>query len=79
MWESPDDDDAGIAWVRGLVDRLEPVSYSGAGYVNYSPPDETPDRVRAVFGAEPWQRLVAIKRRYDPDNAFRFNHNVAPG
>jgi FAD/FMN-containing dehydrogenase len=79
MWESPDDDDAGIAWVRGLVDRLEPVSYSGAGYVNYSPPDETPDRVRAVFGAERWHRLVAVKRRYDPDNAFRFNHNVAPG
>jgi FAD/FMN-containing dehydrogenase len=79
MWESPADDGAGISWVRTLVDPLEPVSYSGAGYVNYSPPDETEDRVRAVFGAERWERLVAVKQRYDPDNLFRFNHNIPPG
>jgi FAD/FMN-containing dehydrogenase len=79
MWESPADDEAGITWVRKLVDPLEPVSYSGAGYVNYSPPDETEDRVRAVFGAERWNRLVTVKRRYDPDNLFRFNHNIPPG
>jgi FAD/FMN-containing dehydrogenase len=78
MWESPDDDAEGIAWARGVVDRLEPVSYSGAGYVNYSPPDESAERVRAVFGDERWARLVAVKRRYDPENVFRFNHNIAP-
>jgi FAD/FMN-containing dehydrogenase len=51
---------------------------SGAGYVNYSPPDETSARVQAVFGDERWARLVAVKRRYDPDNVFRFNHNIDP-
>jgi FAD/FMN-containing dehydrogenase len=79
MWDSPEHDAAAIAWVRSLTDPLAPVSYSGAGYVNYSPPDETADRVQAVFGADRWQRLVTVKRRYDPDNVFRFNHNVPPG
>jgi FAD/FMN-containing dehydrogenase len=78
MWESATDDEAGIAWARGLVDRLQPASYSGAGYVNYAPPDESEARVRAVYGDDRWPRLVAVKRRYDPDNVFRFNHNVRP-
>jgi hypothetical protein len=45
---------------------LEPASLTGGGYVNYSPVDETPDRVRAAYGDERWVRLVAVKRRYGP-------------
>jgi FAD/FMN-containing dehydrogenase len=78
MWESVDDDAAGIGWARSVVELLEPHSFSGAGYVNYSPPDESETRVRAVFGDDRWARLVAVKRRYDPDNLFRFNHNISP-
>jgi FAD/FMN-containing dehydrogenase len=78
VWESPDDDDAGIAWARRVADLLERSSLSGGGYVNYSPVDETPERVAAAYGTERWQRLVAAKRRYDPDNVFRFNHNIRP-
>jgi FAD/FMN-containing dehydrogenase len=79
IWESPDDDDAAIRWARETTDLLRPASLSGAGYANYAPVDETADRVRAAFGPERFARLAAVKRRYDPDNAFRFNLNIPPG
>ena len=78
MWESAEHDAEAIAWAKSVVDVLAPASLSGAGYVNYSPPDESEARVHAVFGDERWRRLVAVKRRYDPDNVFRFNHNIPP-
>jgi FAD/FMN-containing dehydrogenase len=78
VWESPEDDERAIGWARHVADLLEPHSLTGGGYVNYSPVDETAERVRAAYGDERWKRLVAVKRRYDPDNVFRFNHNIAP-
>ena len=78
IWESAADDAAGIAWARGVADLLASASLSGGGYVNYSPVDESGDRVRAAYGNERWDRLVAVKRRYDPENRFRFNHNIDP-
>lgn len=78
IWESPEDDEARIRWARRTAALLEPYSVSGAGYVNYSPADESSERVQAAYGDERWQRLVAAKRRYDPDNMLRFNHNIPP-
>jgi FAD/FMN-containing dehydrogenase len=78
IWEDPADDDAQIAWVRRAAAALEPSSYSGAGYGNYAPVDETDERVRAGYGPERFARLQAVKRRYDPDNVFRFNLNIPP-
>jgi FAD/FMN-containing dehydrogenase len=78
VWEDPADDAAHIAWVRRTVDALRPASLSGAGYGNYAPVDETDERVRAGFGPERYTRLARVKRRYDPDNVFRFNHNIEP-
>jgi FAD/FMN-containing dehydrogenase len=78
IWEDAADDDANIAWVRRTADSLRPSSYSGAGYGNYAQADEPAERVRAAFGPDRWERLVAAKRRYDPDNVFRFNHNIPP-
>lgn len=78
VWEDPADDAVQIAWARRTADALLPASLSGAGYGNYAPVDETEERVRAGFGTERFTRLRDIKRRYDPDNLFRFNHNIKP-
>jgi hypothetical protein len=48
----------------------------GAVYVNYLAVDE-PDRIRAAYGPN-WGRLVALKRRWDPDNVFHLNQNIDP-
>jgi FAD/FMN-containing dehydrogenase len=79
VWEDLLEDATQIGWARKLVDALKPASLRGAGYANYAPVDETPERVRAAFGQERFERLVAVKRRYDPDNVFRFNLNIPPG
>jgi FAD/FMN-containing dehydrogenase len=78
IWEQPADDGANIDWVRRTADSLRASSYSGAGYGNYAQADEPAERIRASFGPARFERLRAIKRRYDPDNAFRFNHNIPP-
>jgi FAD/FMN-containing dehydrogenase len=78
VWEDPTDDPLHIGWARAFTDAVRPSSVTGAGYANYSPVDETPERVVASFGAERFARLAQIKRRYDPDNTFRFNLNIPP-
>ena len=78
IWEDIGEDDRHIGWSRAFADALRPSSLTGAGYANYSPVDETPERVRAAFGPERFARLARVKRRYDPDNVFRFNLNIPP-
>jgi FAD/FMN-containing dehydrogenase len=78
IWESPDDDARAIAWARETAEAMLPWSFNGGGYANYASADETDERVRAAFGSERFARLAAIKRRYDPENVFRFNLNIAP-
>ena len=78
IWEDPADDAREIAWARQVAGSVAPASYSGAGYANYASSDESDERVRAAFGPERFARLQAVKRRYDPDNVFRFNLNVPP-
>lgn len=77
-WRDPAEDARQMAWVRGYADALLPHSLTGAGYLNYATPDEPADRVRAAFGAERFARLATLKRRYDPENRFRFNANILP-
>lgn len=78
IWEDPAEDARQIGWARQTADALRRSSLTGAGYGNYAPVDETAERVRAAFGEERFARLAAVKRRYDPDNVFRFNHNIPP-
>lgn len=68
--------DAHIEWTRSLFEGMKPFS-EGKVYVNFLM-DEGQGRVRAAYGPEKYERLVAIKRRYDPDNFFRLNQNVKP-
>jgi hypothetical protein len=78
-WERPADDDANIAWTRGLWAAMQPFTADGA-YVNYlgDALDEGADRVRSAYGPATYDRLVALKRQYDPTNLFRLNQNIAP-
>ena len=77
-WQDPALDDEYVEWVRGTAEAIEPWSFSGGGYVNYRQADEPIERVRAGFGDEAFERLQALKRRYDPHNVLRRNQNIPP-
>ena len=92
FWDSPGDDDRNIAFVRGLARDLAPHA-TGAQYVNFLGqdtdhgsgaadgtlvPDDAWHRAAAVYGESTLARLAEVKRRYDPDNVFRLNHNIPP-
>jgi hypothetical protein len=63
-------------WVRDAGASLRPFT-TGASYINFQTEDEDDSRVRASYGAN-YDRLAALKRRYDPENVFRSNRNVPP-
>jgi FAD/FMN-containing dehydrogenase len=78
-WQAADQDAPHIAWARETAAAMEPWSARGGGYVNYMQADEPIERVRDAFGADSFDRLQALKRRYDPDNLLRRNQNIPPG
>ncbi|EPC02332.1 hypothetical protein L861_14950 [Litchfieldella anticariensis FP35 = DSM 16096] len=75
MWQNPADSDANIQWGRKCYSVVEPFLESGA-YVNYLG-EEGEARVRSAYGAN-YERLAALKSKYDPTNVFRFNQNIKP-
>jgi hypothetical protein len=75
MIEAPESRERREAWVGGLVAAIDQ-GVPGA-YVNFVN-DEGPARVRDAYPGATWDRLAAIKARYDPDNLFRRNQNVPP-
>ncbi len=77
-WEDAATDTVHIAWARRTAAALAEHSSSGGGYLNYGAPDEPIERVRAAYGDANFERLRQVKRRYDPHNLFRFNHNIPP-
>jgi FAD/FMN-containing dehydrogenase len=76
-WTDPAADDEHIAWARETAAAIEPWSFSG-GYANYMQADEPLERVRAAFGPASFDRLRALKARYDPGNVLRRNQNIPP-
>jgi hypothetical protein len=65
-----------MAWARGLAEDIRPHTTDGV-YLNFTS-DEGEDRVRSTYGPEKYDRLVALKDRYDPGNLFRLNQNIKP-
>jgi FAD/FMN-containing dehydrogenase len=78
VWADPLDDEEHVEWARATAGAIEPWSLGG-GYVNYMQADEPLERVRAAFGPDAFERLQAVKRRYDPTNVLRRNQNIPPG
>ncbi len=74
-WRETADDEAAIAWARGLHQSLEP--FAQGVYVNFLS-DEGADRVRQAYTPPVWDRLVQCKRKWDPENLFRMNQNIDP-
>lgn len=75
-WPNAKDDEENIRWTRAFGDSVKPYA-TGAGYVNYMTGDESAERVEATYKAN-LKRLIEIKRKYDPDNFFSANQNIAP-
>lgn len=76
-WHSADEDDTHIAWTRQFGTAMKPFA-RGDAYVNFLGADDA-DRVKAAYPAESYDRLVALKAKYDPENLFRLNLNIPPG
>jgi FAD/FMN-containing dehydrogenase len=74
-WSDASEDEANVSWIRNLFKLLRP-SMSPGVYVNFMSGDED-DRVPEAY-RERWDRLVAVKSHYDPNNFFRLNQNIPP-
>lgn len=76
FWQNPDEDARRVATARDYSAGLAPWTLGG-GYLNYAsePAGET---LETEFGADRFSRLRTVKRQFDPENTFRFNHNIPP-
>jgi len=75
-WAGPPAAAPHSTWARGVSEVMTPFT-SGGVYVNYLG-TEGAERIRAAYGPATYERLVAVKRKYDPMNVFRMNQNISP-
>jgi FAD binding domain/Berberine and berberine like len=75
QWVDPGESQRHIEWARGLADSMRPFS-SGAYFLNYLG-EEGKDTIKAAFGSN-YDRLMAVKKKYDPKNFFSLNQNIKP-
>lgn len=73
-WDDAAQDDTCIAWARRFYGATEPFATGGV-YVNFI--SEGEERVAGAYGAN-YDRLTRVKAKYDPENFFRLNQNIAP-
>jgi FAD/FMN-containing dehydrogenase len=74
-WDQTADDERCIAWARKFFESSAPYA-SGSVYVNFMTKDEG-NRIAAAYGSN-YDRLIQIKRKYDPENVFHLNQNIKP-
>jgi FAD/FMN-containing dehydrogenase len=74
-WTDPEEDERHIAWTREFFEAIRP--YSRGAYLNFLGADED-QRLRSACRPEAYERLVALKNKYDPTNLFRHNTNISP-
>ncbi len=74
-WEAASEDKDGIAWCRAFFNAGTPYA-TGGGYVNFLTADEG-DRIKSIYGKK-YDKLVELKRKYDPTNLFSLNQNIKP-
>jgi FAD/FMN-containing dehydrogenase len=75
LYERPEEEPQHDAWVAGFAEALRQSDHGA--YVNFLG-DEGEARIRDAYPGTTWDRLRAIKRRYDPTNLFRLNQNIPP-
>ena len=75
-WLDPADTEANTAWTRETHAAFAP-HLAARRWLNYLGDDQGDEAIRGAYGPN-YDRLVEIKRRYDPENVFRHNHNIAP-
>jgi FAD/FMN-containing dehydrogenase len=73
-WDRPEQNEEGMRWVNDFWQGVKP-SIGDRVYVNYLGNDEPAERVRGAYG-ENYDRLLAVKNKYDPSNFFRMNQNI---
>lgn len=74
-WTDPAENADHMQWVRDSWQAMAPFATGGA-YLNFMG-DEGVERIKAAYAGN-YERLVALKRTYDPTNLFRLNQNIAP-
>jgi FAD/FMN-containing dehydrogenase len=77
VWADAAEDEAHISWTRATAAAIEPWSFGG-GYANYMQADEPLERVRGAYADDDFERLQALKTRYDPSNVLHRNQNIPP-
>ena len=75
-WDDPAEDEALIGWGRATMAALEP--FTAAGHYVNDVMETGRDVVRSVYGDAKYERLVGLKRAFDPDNVFHLNQNIEP-
>jgi hypothetical protein len=78
-WQDEEQDDINRTWARDTWQAMQPYASEGV-YVNYlgTESDEGINRIPSAYGAGKYERLLGLKKKYDPANLFRMNQNIPP-
>ena len=76
VWVDPAETEKNVAWTRETHAALSPY-LNQRRWLNYLGDDQGDDAIRGAYGPN-YARLVELKRKYDAENVFRHNHNIAP-